>query len=1216
MKHVVPFSHVKLLKRESVFNGMVAKGLRAAVHTLNVDIVTAAAAAFQPDVPPGSPPPAPFTPQALAAVTAAWNAQVSGELFPFLVDTFTESAQSTLELTNAALGLSLDPLSDAWAANYLAFARNRLVGIGDAVWRQMSTTLEHGYAEGMSVVQMAHALQQTAQLSLPRALTIARTEVISAANAGGFQQLITAGFSSDECRKEWLATDDARTREAHHKANGQMVGLLESFTVDGEGLLFPGDPSGSAGNVINCRCSMAFAFTDDAAPASLNDNDLVTAAAESWYEPTYLDMILTMSNEQLNASSWGPAQEKMHPRDNDGKFTEHPGAKILHTLESLTSGGGVKAWTKVIYTTKYDDGAVVAVKPIGPDGSHSQLSWDESKKKFKLVQLNANGTVMHGATPEFYGKGDAYKILKDKTGWHVAPKATPSAKAAATSEKADVTIAKIDEAFGKPKTPGPTTKPPPPSSPGMSTPSASNPFAPGEKMTKAWLDEPHANDDIIGHAQANGSVTLESRAIFKKTPGMQGYVQLQFKADDGSWKKFDSLSLDAFAKYHLGTSSAQDWIITQPNGSTGPLPPPPLLPSPLLPPLPLPPSAFAPGEKFTKAWLNQPHNNGDVIGHAPANGIAMEKRAVFKQIWGTNGYVQLQYKTNGGNWEHFDSLTLDDFAEYHLGASKLASTQDWVITKPDGTVGESFVTVSVPTAPAPKVPAAPAKLAVPAVKGSGKTMHINTKVIYTTKYTHGTVVAVHPGDQTRLIWSDSTKSFELQAHDGDKWKTKAYFGKGAAYKKFKDETGWQSPAPGEGLSNPAGTHAGDSAHAPKVSGNPTAPTITSPTPAAVKTPKTAAVPSTVSGQLLAAFGDVDGFTPTEREHILNGSLGIDGGGAVANLTHSWVSDQQAFYVLANRLTALHQSGYPNMTFIQLTKLYDAKYPPKPGAKSQFDRIKDYLSTPVGKSQAKDYASKSTHFNPFATGLPPTPEQLAAIEAAKKAAEAKVKKAAEAAKKAAEEKTKKFAKMKANFPVAEDISTPEVRPADAEFKTVTYPTAAKWFHDAEQAGHWTPEQKNAIQIYTGSGYHSMNGALRGESVGTDSTWEHIINLQSTMVPVPKDVLVFRGSSHDVLSKALGTSTFADTQKHIGAIIQDEGFMSTSISSSTAFGGSVRYEIQVPKGSAALFVSPHSAVGTSERELLLAAGTKFQIIDVKKKGVGGVTVDTVVMRVVKS
>ena len=39
--------------------------------------------------------------------------------------------------------------------------------------------------------------------------------------------------------------------------NQRRVGQSERFNVSGEMLSFPGDPKGRAGNVVNCRCTVA-----------------------------------------------------------------------------------------------------------------------------------------------------------------------------------------------------------------------------------------------------------------------------------------------------------------------------------------------------------------------------------------------------------------------------------------------------------------------------------------------------------------------------------------------------------------------------------------------------------------------------------------------------------------------------------------------------------------------------------------------------------------------------------------------------------------------------------------------------------------------------------------------------------------------------------------------------------------------------------------------
>ena len=83
---------------------------------------------------------------------------------------------------------------------------------------------------------------------------IARTETTAAANYGAVQSGAVSGY---EMQKRWISALDKRTRDPHASINGARADQKEAFIVGGEKLMFPGDPNGSAGNVINCRCTVA-----------------------------------------------------------------------------------------------------------------------------------------------------------------------------------------------------------------------------------------------------------------------------------------------------------------------------------------------------------------------------------------------------------------------------------------------------------------------------------------------------------------------------------------------------------------------------------------------------------------------------------------------------------------------------------------------------------------------------------------------------------------------------------------------------------------------------------------------------------------------------------------------------------------------------------------------------------------------------------------------
>lgn len=65
-----------------------------------------------------------------------------------------------------------------------------------------------------------------------------------------------AGVRLSQAQKEWVAVLDRRTRPTHVAADGQVVGLNETFNVGGFSMRFPTDGSlgAPAGEIVNCRC--------------------------------------------------------------------------------------------------------------------------------------------------------------------------------------------------------------------------------------------------------------------------------------------------------------------------------------------------------------------------------------------------------------------------------------------------------------------------------------------------------------------------------------------------------------------------------------------------------------------------------------------------------------------------------------------------------------------------------------------------------------------------------------------------------------------------------------------------------------------------------------------------------------------------------------------------------------------------------------------------
>ncbi len=78
---------------------------------------------------------------------------------------------------------------------------------------------------------------------------IARTEIISASNKGALESYEQSGVVE---KKTWISSRDANVRESH-QIDGESIGLDGTFS---NGLEYPGDPSGGAEEVCNCRCTL------------------------------------------------------------------------------------------------------------------------------------------------------------------------------------------------------------------------------------------------------------------------------------------------------------------------------------------------------------------------------------------------------------------------------------------------------------------------------------------------------------------------------------------------------------------------------------------------------------------------------------------------------------------------------------------------------------------------------------------------------------------------------------------------------------------------------------------------------------------------------------------------------------------------------------------------------------------------------------------------
>ena len=110
--------------------------------------------------------------------------------------------------------------------------------------------------QGESIPQISKRLAETVgDSNYKAAVRNARTMTTSAENGGRQDAYKRAESMGIKMRRTWVATLDGRTRHAHRLLDGQTVDIDQPFVVDGEEIMFPGDPKAKPYLVYNCRCT-------------------------------------------------------------------------------------------------------------------------------------------------------------------------------------------------------------------------------------------------------------------------------------------------------------------------------------------------------------------------------------------------------------------------------------------------------------------------------------------------------------------------------------------------------------------------------------------------------------------------------------------------------------------------------------------------------------------------------------------------------------------------------------------------------------------------------------------------------------------------------------------------------------------------------------------------------------------------------------------------
>lgn len=148
------------------------------------------------------------------------------------------------------------------------YGAEKIKDIDKKTKKALKRVILKGKEEGESHRDIAKRIRKAGRITTPRrAITIAKTETHSAATYSVKESVKSTRL---EMEREWVSSRDDRTRSRIRKdrfehylkfpagPDGERIGMDDVYKKTGEHLKYPGDPDGSAGNIIACRCVELF----------------------------------------------------------------------------------------------------------------------------------------------------------------------------------------------------------------------------------------------------------------------------------------------------------------------------------------------------------------------------------------------------------------------------------------------------------------------------------------------------------------------------------------------------------------------------------------------------------------------------------------------------------------------------------------------------------------------------------------------------------------------------------------------------------------------------------------------------------------------------------------------------------------------------------------------------------------------------------------------
>lgn len=237
----------------------------------------------------------------------------------------------------------------------------------DTPWNMKKINAEtlQGILQGESMDKIAKRIMNVQEMNKTQAIRSARTIVTGAENKGRQDSYARATADGIILQKEWISTNDSRTRHSHAVLDGAIVDQDKKFD---NGLMYPGDPSGRPEEVYNCRCTVA-AVVKGFKKAQVKN---VITTRESFAEQ--------LANQKLSPNSW--------EYDTFEEFWE--------ARESFISSNGKESdFLDDVFAGKID----IGTGWVAGDGKHKIAQLENTIAELqKIYPLNPSKNLKYGTT--------------------------------------------------------------------------------------------------------------------------------------------------------------------------------------------------------------------------------------------------------------------------------------------------------------------------------------------------------------------------------------------------------------------------------------------------------------------------------------------------------------------------------------------------------------------------------------------------------------------------------------------------------------------------------------------------------------------------------------------------------------------------------------------------------------------------------------------------